>query len=161
MKRPCLQERPVQRQCCGGALHQGRSVRRPCRSAAAWHCSCIEIAPKAISFRDICVAEKEGFDSRLRARSGSALTLHWSVIHSRPFKSLQISTERYKNRKKQKNRKRNLPVWRRRRDSNPRDAFDAYTISSRAPSTKLGDFSTIFICSHRTGQALCCQQMIL
>ena len=34
-----------------------------------------------------------------------------------------------------------LFVWRRRRDSNPRDAFDAYTISSRAPSTKLGDFS--------------------
>ena len=32
---------------------------------------------------------KEGFDSRLRARSGPALTLHRSVIHSRPFKSLQ------------------------------------------------------------------------
>ena len=32
---------------------------------------------------------KEGFDSRLRARSWPALTLHWSVIHSRPFKSLQ------------------------------------------------------------------------
>ena len=31
--------------------------------------------------------------------------------------------------------------WRRRRDSNPRSAFNAYTISSRAPSTKLGDFS--------------------
>ena len=31
--------------------------------------------------------------------------------------------------------------WRRRRDSNPRNAFDAYTISSRAPSTRLGDFS--------------------
>lgn len=33
------------------------------------------------------------------------------------------------------------PRWRRRRDSNSRDAFDAYAISSRAPSTKLGDFS--------------------
>ena len=32
-------------------------------------------------------------------------------------------------------------IWRRRRDSNPRDAINAYTISSRAPSTKLGDFS--------------------
>ncbi len=32
-------------------------------------------------------------------------------------------------------------LWRRRRDSNSRDAFDAYAISSRAPSTKLGDFS--------------------
>ena len=42
------------------------------------------------------MAEKEGFDSRLRARSGPALTLHWSVIHSRPFKSLQISTGRNK-----------------------------------------------------------------
>ena len=31
--------------------------------------------------------------------------------------------------------------WRRRRDSNPRTAFDGYTISSRAPSTKLGDSS--------------------
>ena len=34
-------------------------------------------------------------------------------------------------------------IWRRRRDSNPRDAFDAYAISSRAPSTKLGDFSML------------------
>ena len=42
---------------------------------------------------------------------------------------------------------------RRRRDSNPRDAFDAYTISSRAPSTKLGDFSTIFSCAIREGQS--------
>ena len=33
-------------------------------------------------------------------------------------------------------------LWRRRRDSNPRTAFDGYTISSRAPSTKLGDSST-------------------
>ena len=31
--------------------------------------------------------------------------------------------------------------WRRRRDSNSRTAFDGYTISSRAPSTGLGDFS--------------------
>ncbi len=28
-----------------------------------------------------------GFDSRQRARSGSALTLHRSVIHFRPFES--------------------------------------------------------------------------
>lgn len=34
-----------------------------------------------------------------------------------------------------------LLSWRRRRDSNPWDVFDAYAISSRAPSTKLGDFS--------------------
>ena len=33
------------------------------------------------------------------------------------------------------------PTWRRRRDSNPRTAYDGYTISSRAPSTGLGDFS--------------------
>lgn len=32
---------------------------------------------------------------------------------------------------------------RRRRDSNSRNAFDVYAISSRAPSTKLGDFSTL------------------
>ena len=31
--------------------------------------------------------------------------------------------------------------WRRRRDLNPRDAFNAYTISNRAPSAGLGDFS--------------------
>jgi len=31
--------------------------------------------------------------------------------------------------------------WRRRRDSNPRNPFGVYTISSRAPSTRLGDFS--------------------
>ena len=40
--------------------------------------------------------------------------------------------------------------WRRRRDSNPRDAFDAYAISSRAPSTELGDFS-IFGFARRGG----------
>ena len=34
-------------------------------------------------------------------------------------------------------------VWRRRRDSNPRGAINAYTISNRAPSTKLGDFSIL------------------
>ena len=33
--------------------------------------------------------------------------------------------------------------WRRRRDSNSRTAFDGYTISSRAPSTGLGDFSIL------------------
>ena len=32
-------------------------------------------------------------------------------------------------------------VWRRRRDSNSRNRFAVYTISSRAPSTRLGDFS--------------------
>ena len=32
---------------------------------------------------------------------------------------------------------------RRRRDSNPRTACDGYTISSRAPSTGLGDFSIV------------------
>ena len=31
--------------------------------------------------------------------------------------------------------------WRRRRDSNSRNPFGVYTISSRAPSTRLGDFS--------------------
>jgi hypothetical protein len=35
--------------------------------------------------------------------------------------------------------------WRRRRDSNPRDPFGAYTISSRARSTKLRDFSTLIM----------------
>ena len=35
--------------------------------------------------------------------------------------------------------------WRRVRDLNPGDAFDAYTISNRAPSTGLGDFSTTII----------------
>ena len=35
--------------------------------------------------------------------------------------------------------------WRRRRDSNPRTAYDDYTISSRAPSTGLGDFSKSII----------------
>ena len=40
-------------------------------------------------------------------------------------------------------------LCRRRRDSNPRTAFDGYTISSRAPSTRLGDFSTcLFNASH-------------
>ncbi len=47
--------------------------------------------------------------------------------------------------------RRRLFFWRRRRDSNPRDAFDAYAISSRAPSTKLGDFS-ISIFAPRGGQ---------
>ena len=32
-------------------------------------------------------------------------------------------------------------LWRRRRDSNSRNPFGVYTISSRAPSTRLGDFS--------------------
>ena len=32
-------------------------------------------------------------------------------------------------------------LWRRRRDSNPRTAYDRYTISNRARSTGLRDFS--------------------
>ncbi len=35
-------------------------------------------------------------------------------------------------------------IWRRKRDSNSRNRFAVYTISSRAPSTKLGDFSIPF-----------------
>ena len=38
------------------------------------------------------LAEAVGFDSRLRAWSGPALTLHRNVIHSRPFKSHQLET---------------------------------------------------------------------
>ena len=49
---------------------------------------------------------------------------------------------------------------RRRRDSNPRDAFDAYTISSRAPSTKLGDFS-IFSHAIQGGQPRINQRRLL
>ena len=37
--------------------------------------------------------------------------------------------------KKQTNQKARLFFWRRRRDSNPRTAFDGYTISNRARST--------------------------
>ncbi len=36
-------------------------------------------------------------------------------------------------------------LWRRRRDSNPRGAFDPYTISNRARSTKLRDFSVCLL----------------
>ena len=51
--------------------------------------------------------------------------------------------------------------WRRRRDSNPRDPFGAYTISNRARSTKLRDFSVFALrfvvlfcfCVARAGQA--------
>ena len=48
--------------------------------------------------------------------------------------------------------------WRRRRDSNPRTAFDGYTISNRAPSTKLGDFSKSNIPFFRLcrAQTACC-----
>ena len=56
----------------------------------------------------VALAEAVGFDSRLTAWSGPALTLHWSVIHSRPFKS---------------HHKESHPcgwLWRKRWDSNPR-----------------------------------------
>ena len=43
----------------------------------------------------------------------------------------------------QKGHPKGCPAWRRRRDSNSRTAFDGYTISSRAPSTGLGDFSIL------------------
>ena len=52
------------------------------------------------------------------------------------------------------------PLKRRRRDSNPRDAFDAYAISSRAPSTKLGDFS-IAVYNHSKVAGITAQRMIL
>ncbi len=37
-----------------------------------------------------------------------------------------------------------IVFWRRRRDSNSRTAYDRYTISNRAPSTKLGDSSKTY-----------------
>ena len=61
-------------------------------------------------------------------------------------------------------------LWRRRRDSNPRNPFGVYTISSRAPSTRLGDFSVFltirtkmlndciifeFSCQHKQAPVAC------
>ncbi len=58
--------------------------------------------------------------------------------------------------------------WRRRRDSNPRTAFDGYTISNRAPSTRLGDSSKyLFLCrlsrtaSYYIIENLVCQDIFL
>ena len=91
------------------------------------------------------MAEKEGFDSR--ARSVSPGSERPQDVHSLPgLRILPIQPQK------------NIPpinggifLWRRRRDSNPRTAFDRYTISSRAPSTKLGDFS-VFNFGRRGGQ---------
>ena len=47
---------------------------------------------------------------------------------------------------------RECKLWRRRRDSNPRNPFGVYAISSRAPSTGLGDFS--MLCRYRHAQRL-------
>ena len=44
-------------------------------------------------------------------------------------------------------------IWRRRRDSNPRDPFGAYTISNRARSTKLRDFSVFALANLVAGDA--------
>ena len=46
-----------------------------------------------------------------------------------------------------------LAFWRRRRDSNPRDPFGAYTISNRARSTKLRDFSVFALANLVAGDA--------
>ncbi len=50
-------------------------------------------------------------------------------------------------------------TWRRRRDSNPRDPYEAYTISNRARSTKLRDFSTF--CSSRSQYSLAVSSSII
>ncbi len=77
--------------------------------------------------RGACLlAEKVGF-ARLRAERWRALTVPRTVIHYAPFESPQIN--------KQAPREGVLVCWRRRWDSNPRGAINAYTISSRAPST--------------------------
>lgn len=55
--------------------------------------------------------------------------------------------------KKQTNQKVRLFFWRRRRDSNPRTAFDGYTISNRARSTKLRDFSVFALANLVAGDA--------
>ena len=47
-----------------------------------------------------------------------------------------------KNEKQHRDLRPDAVFLRRRRDSNPRTDFGRYTISSRAPSTKLGDFSS-------------------
>ena len=62
-------------------------------------------------------ARRIGIRSRLRARSGSALTCHRQVIHSRP---VRIPFLAFLTIKKEPNPKVGSFFWRRRRDSNPR-----------------------------------------
>ena len=77
---------------------------------------------------------ERGICSRLRARSGSALTVHRTVIHYlTPFKSLHKI-------KRQNTHSDILSFWRRKRDLNPRDRFQPYSLSRGAPSP-LGYFS--------------------
>ena len=82
------------------------------------------------------LAEKERF-ARLRAGRVAALGRHWRPIH---YRSLRISLNNWP--EKIPRPKTGDSFWRRRRDSNSRDPFGAYAISSRARSTKLRDFST-------------------
>ncbi len=80
---------------------------------------------------------ERGICSRLRARSGSALTVHRTVIHylasSNPVLNKKIGCPNEQ------------PIfWRRKRDLNPRDRFQPYSLSRGAPSP-LGYFSTVNI----------------
>ncbi len=52
-------------------------------------------------------------------------------------------------------------LWRRRRDSNPRTAYHGYTISSRAPSTKLGDSSMRLFIYALLGQRIALHSVII
>ena len=70
----------------------------------------------------------------------SLLSFLWKRQFERKEKSEKLRVKRPK-RNDNLLSKTVVSFWRRRRDSNPRDAFDTYTISNRAPSAGLGDFS--------------------
>ena len=109
--------------------------------------------------REACVrfgTERFGFAARNAhrclysvPRSGCRAKTRGSAVffvHRTDGEALRISSDRRQTKR--------VPngtrfVWRRRRDSNSRTAFDRYTISSRAPSTKLGDFSKGYLIALR------------
>ena len=106
-----------------GERHQGQTWRhssagRALASHARGHrfeFCCLHQNPEALRLQDFFIATRNGKRNEYGIEKGKR-------------KTLEPKFEGFKK-------------WRRRRDSNPRDPFGAYTISNRARSTKLRDFS--------------------
>ncbi len=70
-------------------------------------------------------------------KAGPALTVHWTVIHYRP---VRIPPSLIQNQHKRHPQGVSFMLAEK-EGFEPSNPFTGYTISSRAPSTKLGDFS--------------------
>ena len=148
-----------------------RKQLRPTLTTRQPHLRLLTTSKKAatVTVAAFTLAEEEGFAPRSLCKRHEPFGAHidiarrrWFALSRRPLKTAYPQAvfftrrsnpsflQHYTLQKKRGTLAGTAFLWRRRRDSNPRTACDGYTISSRAPSTRLGDSS---VCLSAVGGA--------